>query len=201
MKLLTYLSTAVIALSVSTTVLANDEPQKFNPHSVGLQWGGGGLEYKNKDTDGEGVAQSYLYYNYQFVPHFYAEIGVMGGNDIDWECDTDSQGNRDCYSDNNNKIELDMDNFDFGAVVVALKTDLVLSKRNSLYAKVGAMFYDYQFDMNRNQVVDEDGTGLLIEGGWQYRWDNGWGINASFQNQNMDDLKISTFNMGVSFAF
>ena len=123
MKLLAYFSITMVALLLSTSVNAHEDKQEFKTHSVGLQWGGGGLEYKSNDTDGEGVGQSYLYYNYQFKPHFYAEVGLMGGEDIDWECDIDSNGHRDCYSDDNNKIELNMDNFDFGAMVIAFKTD------------------------------------------------------------------------------
>lgn len=44
MKLLTYLSTAVVALSISTAALAEIK----SPHSVGLQLGGGSMEYKDK---------------------------------------------------------------------------------------------------------------------------------------------------------
>ena len=87
------------------------------------------------------------------------------------------------------------------AVVFALKTDLSLSKRNRLFAKVGAAFYDYQIDLDHSRVTDEDGTGLFLEAGWEYRWDNGFGLNASLQHQDADDLELDTFNIGISYSF
>jgi outer membrane autotransporter protein len=84
---------------------------------------------------------------------------------------------------------------------LALKTDLSLSKRNRLHAKVGAAFYDYQIDLNHTRIADESGTGLFLEVGWEYRWDNGFGLNASLQYQGAGDLDIDTFNVGISYAF
>ena len=62
------------ALSISTFSFADEIK---TTHSVGLQTGVGGLEHKGKDTDGQGVGHSYLYYNYQFMPNYYAEIGLV----------------------------------------------------------------------------------------------------------------------------
>jgi len=199
MKLLTAITTAILALSISSSILANEIK---SPHTVGLQSGGAGLEHNGKDTDGEGVGYSYLYYNYQFMPNFYAEIGLIGGEDVDdWKCIKKNSDNYVCHSDDSDDFELQADDFEFGAIVFALKTDLKLSKRNTLYAKVGAEFYDYNFEMNRKKIIDEDGVGLLMEAGWEYRWDNGMGINTSLQLHDMGDLEMTAFNIGLSYAF
>ncbi len=199
MKLFNTLAASLIALSVSAAVNAE---QIKTRHTVGLQAGGGGLEYKGKDTDNQGVGTSYLYYNYQFMPGFYLEAGLMGAEDVeDWDCEQKSGGGLECFNDDSDDFELIADDFDFSSVIVALKGEVHASKRNTFYGKLGAEFYDYQFDLKREKIVDKDGTGLFIEAGWQYRWDTGIGLNLAYQVHNLGDLDINTFNIGVSYAF
>jgi hypothetical protein len=203
MKLSNSLTAILLTLSVSTlSINAFADTDLESPHTVGLYSGSGGIEYKGKDTDSEGVGASYLYYNYQFSPSYYVEVGLAGAVDInDWECTDKGQSNWDCFSDYDNQFDLQADNFEYNAVIVALKTDLSLSKRNRLYAKVGAAFYDYRIDLDHTSVADENGTGLFVEAGWEYRWDNGVGLNTSLQHQGAGDLDIDTFNIGISYAF
>lgn len=172
-------------------------------HNVGLQVGGAGIEYKNKDSDGQGVGASYLYYNYQFMDGVYAEAGLLNAQDVDdwaciktgerYECKTDEVKAKD--------FELEADNFKLNALVLALKGELKVSKRNSFYGKIGVSFYDYKLDVKRTKVADEDGTGLFLEAGWQYRWDNGIGFNLALQQHGMGDLDLGSFNLGVSYSF
>ena len=203
MKLSNSLTALLLALSASTfSINAFADDNAESPHTVGLQSGGGGIEYKGKDTDGEGVALSYLYYNYQFASRYYLEVALAGAVDFeDWECSEKGDASWDCLSDYDNKFDLQADNFEYDAVIVALKTDLSLTKRNRLYAKEGAAFYDYQLDLDHTRIADENGIGLLVEAGWEYRWDNGFGLNASLQYQGAGDLDIDTFNVGISYAF
>lgn len=203
MKLSNSITAILLALSASTfSINAFADYDVESPHTVGLQSGGGGIEYKGKDTDGEGVGVSYLHYNYQFAPNYYLEVGLAGAVDIeDWECTEKGDASWDCLSDYDNKFDLQADHFEYGAVILALKTDLSLSKRNSLFAKVGAAFYNYQVDLDHSRVADENGTGLFAEAGWEYRWDNGFGLSTSLQYQDAGDLEINSFNVGISYAF
>ncbi|GLX77977.1 membrane protein [Thalassotalea insulae] len=199
MKFVNYMMATMIAFAGPTMVNAE---QMKTQHSIGLQVGGGGLEYKGKDTDNQGVGTSYLYYNYQFMPGLYLEAGLLGAEDVeDWQCKNNAGGSLECFNDDTEHVELLADDFDFGSVIVALKGELKVSKRNAFYAKIGAEFYDYQFDLEREKIVDEDGTGIYAEAGWQYRWDAGIGLNAGFQMHNLGDLDMSTFNIGVSYLF
>jgi len=203
MKLSKSFTAILLTLSVSTfSINAFADYGVESPHSVGLQVGGGGIEFKGKDTDGEGVGLSYLYYNYQFAPSYYFEVAFVDAEDInDWKCNEKAENDWDCFSDYDNTFQLKADNFEYSAVVFALKTDLSLSKRNRLFAKVGAAFYDYQIDLDHTRVTDKDGTGLFLEAGWEYKWDNGFGLNASLQYQDAGDLDLDTFNVGISYNF
>jgi opacity protein-like surface antigen len=196
MKLLTSLATGIIALTISTASFADIK----TPHSVGFQLGGGSMEYKGEE--GEGFGSSYLYYNYQFAPFYSVEVGLLGGTDADWDCKKTS-GEWKCYSDDDKHdiFELDADDLELNALVVALKTDLALSKRNKLYAKAGLSYYNYELELDSQRIADEDGVGFMLEGGWEYRWDMGIGMNVGLQYQKMGDLKSNTLNIGMSYAF
>lgn len=176
--------------------------QMRNSHHVGFQAGSGGVEYEERNSDGQGVGHSYLYYNYQFIPHYYLEAGVLAGGDINnWGCKNSVNGNLECRTDDSHNFEFNADSFDYNALTIAFKTDLKLSKRNKLYGKFGAEFYEYEFKFDHQKTIDEDGVGLLLEAGWEYRWDNGMGINASMQYHDMSDLEMRALNIGVSYAF
>ncbi len=199
MKHLSKLSALIIAVSLSAGALAQDVKPT---HTIGLQSGGGGLEYKGKDTDGQGVGVGYLYYNYRFMPNFSFEAGLLGAEDVDdWQCDKGDNSKFTCYSDDSDDFELQADNFEFGSMILAIKGEYQLSEHNLFYAKLGAEFYGYQFDLNRDEIVDKEGTGLFVEAGWEYRWDNGMGINLALQNHDLGNLEMNSFNIGVSYAF
>jgi opacity protein-like surface antigen len=198
MKHTTQITPLLLALAVSYSAQA----EISSPHSIGLTISGGGIDYKGKDTDGVGVAQSYLYYNYQFSPHYYLEVGVTNSEDFDdWECDSTGESSWDCRSDHNNSFALDADNYSQDGLIIAAKTDLALSKRNSLYAKVGAEFYQYDLSLAQNKFADESGVGLFVEAGWEYRWDNSIGINAGVWHHDLGDLESTSINLGLSYAF
>ena len=198
MKLLTIFTPLLLAAAVSFSASAEVE----SPHSVGLAFSGGGIDYKGKDTDGTGVGQSYLYYNYQFSPHYYLEVGLARAEDVDdWKCDNDGENSWDCRADGNNHFSLDVDNYSQDSLIVAFKTDLSLSKRNSLYAKLGAEFYEYELSVDHNKIADESGVGLYLEAGWQYRWDNGMGMNVGVQHHDLGDLERTNVSVGVSYSF
>ncbi len=198
MKLLNLITASLMSLSISTSVLADVE----TPHSAGIQFGGGGLEYKGKGNDGEAVGQSYLYYNYQFSPDNFVEIGLTNGEDVaDWECDQNDQGQWNCFSDDDNNFDLLADDIEYASIVIAFKRTLALSERNSLYGKIGAVLYDYEISRNHSDIADESGVGYMAEAGWQYRWDTGIGMNVGLQWQDMGDLELQTFNVGVNYAF
>ncbi|GHF77189.1 membrane protein [Thalassotalea marina] len=188
----------LIAACLSSATLAEEFTKQ---HTMGLQAGGGGVKFKGKDSDGQGVGNSYWYYNYKFLEHFSGEVGLMTATDIDdWEC-TKINGVFDCRTDESDDFELPYDNFELGALILAVKGEFKITKRNSFYGKIGASFYDYQFDVERKEVIDENGTGLFLEAGWQYRWDNGFGINFGLQKHDMGDLEYDVANLGVNYVF
>lgn len=196
MKLSTFLSSAICALTLSTAAYADTRPT----HSFGVQLGGGDIEYKGQEAEDFGT--SYLFYNYQFASFYSLEVGLLGGSDNDWDC-RQTFGEFECFSDDNKDdlFELNADSIDLGALVVAIKTDLSLSQRNKLYGRVGLSYYRYDIELHSQTIADESGVGYLLEGGWEYRWDTGIGMNVGLQFNKMGDLESNNLNIGISYGF
>ncbi|QBG36018.1 outer membrane beta-barrel protein [Litorilituus sediminis] len=211
LKSITALSVLSLAM-FSQTSLAN-EPLQIDDrkHSFGLVTGVASGEYKNSRSDGDGFAQAYLFYNYQLFNNFSIELAYTRAKEIDdwdWDCDEveDDEKWVCTYEDDSDPLfnlpanELEMDGF-----VFAVKGHLPISQRNSLYAKVGAQYYDYDFGYDDNNIIaapkGDSGTGLFLEAGWQYRWNCGIGMNVGLRYQDMGDLTFTSPNVGISYAF
>ncbi|WP_444995654.1 outer membrane beta-barrel protein [Aliikangiella sp. IMCC44359] len=205
MKKQLLISTILFALS-SNIVQANevsaDSTTSQSKHTFGFQISNGSAEYKGSSDDGDGIGQSYLYYNYKLSPTYSIEAGINGGTDVDdWECSKEYDDDWECHSNNDPFFNLQANKLSYGGLVLALKANFQLTEKNSLYAKIGGQFYDYEFSRSSVKLDKDDGFGAVVEAGWQYRWHSGWGINAGMTYMDMGDLKTTTLNTGVSYAF
>ena len=190
----------IVLATSSLGVIAEETESKL--HSFGLALGNGGAEYKGSSADGDGIAQFYAHYNYQFSPKYSLEVGVLGGADVDdWRCSEQSNDEWVCRSENRPFFDIQADELNYNSVVLAAKGELKISKRNSLYAKLGGQFYDYEFSRNDVKLDDDSGFGLFVEGGWQIEWMSGWGMNAGVQYLDMGDLETHSLNVGASYSF
>ena len=96
---------------------------------------------------------------------------------------------------------MNADEVEYSNLVVAIKGKLPLSQRNSLYAKIGAQYYDYDINRGNKTIVSDADIGLYLAAGWQYRWDMGLGMNAGYETYDMGDLTTFTLNVGISYQF
>jgi|LLEM01.1.fsa_nt_gi hypothetical protein len=199
MKLLNSALTTLLSLSLISTAVYCEESK----HTVGLVAGIASGEYKNSSKDGDGFIQSYLFYNYQVIDNFSVEIGYNGATEYDsWDCKEDHNDNWTCsWSENNKIFNMDVDDFELDGLVAAIKGNIVISKRNSLYGKIGAQYYDFEFTGNDHYIEGDSGTGLFLEAGWQYVWDLGIGMNVGVRYQDMGDLTLTSSNVGISYSF
>ena len=199
MKVLTAASLSLL-LAFSHASFANQQDQKV--HSYGIQLSAGGADYKNSSADGDGVGQLYGYYNYHFSPLLALEVGLNIGTEADdWECKEINNDNFDCRRNNQSLFDLDVDDLDYQNLVVAAKTQIEITQRNSFYAKLGANYFDYELSRGNTKVEDDSGLGLFAELGWQYRWDNGIGMNVGYQVFDMKDLDTYNITSGISYRF
>lgn len=172
-------------------------------HTVAIDVGVSSGEFKGSSKDSDGIGLSYIYYNYQAFDNISFEAGYISGYQFDdWDCEEDRHDNWTCRFDDDDKIfSLRADDFSLDGFVLAVKGDLPLSKRNSLYGKVGAQYYDYDFSFNNRTVEEDSGVGAFIEGGWQYRWDMGIGMKVGLRYQDLGDLTLTSSNVGISYSF
>jgi len=199
MKLLSLTTASLLSLSLLSSFSYAEEEEEA-PNSYGLVLGIASAEYKNSTQDGNGIVQAYLFYNYQVVEHFSVEVAYSAGLSSNWDCDEKRDNDWECTNDapifglRANEMELN-------SIIVAVKGETPLSQRNSLYAKVGAQFYDYEFNRDGRFVEGDDGTGLFLEAGWQFQWDSGLGMNVGLRYQDLGELTLKSPNVGISYSF
>ena len=204
MKTLFAISALTIATCASSAYADSIEETTgtFKQHTFGVSIASGGAKYKGSSADGDGVAHIYGHYNFNFNKAFSLEVGVAAGSDLDdWDCEEVYDDEWECRSDNDRIFGLAANELYYGNLVFAIKGELELSPSNSLYAKVGGNFYDYQFERYNIDLDSDDGVGAFLEAGWQFKWQSGWGINAGFQHMDMGDLDVTSLNVGGSFSF
>ena len=194
---------SLVAISLlSLSLLSSYASAQDRPHSVGLVTGAASGEYKNSSQDGDGFAQAYFFYNYQVFDNFSVELAYNTAAELDsWECNETSDDKWTCGTNNKPMFGLRADAMELDGFVIAIKGEAPISKRNSVYVKLGAQHYDYKFTRNDNFVEGEDGTGVFFETGWQYQWDCGIGMNAGLRYQDMGELTLKSPNVGISYSF
>ena len=201
MTRLNKISVSIIAVLTTLGLSSVVNAASKSPHSVGVQLSGGSAEYKDSKQDGDGVAQLYFHYNYAFSDIWSVEVGLNTAAEADkWKC-TDSKDKFVCEKQNNKLFNLNADKLNYSNVVVAGKGQYALTKRNSLYGKLGVQFYDYDIKNDKTTLAEDDGLGLFAEAGWQYKWDNGLALNAGLQTMKMGDLKVSGSTIGLKYHF
>jgi len=198
MKISSIVTASLLSLSLlSTYTIAQDQQ-----HSVGIVAGVAGGEYKNSTQDGDGFAQAYFFYNYQALENFSVEVAYNTAAELNiWECEEKHNDSWTCSENNKTMFGMLANEFELDGFVVAIKGQAPISQRNSLYAKLGAQYYDYEFSRNGNHLEGEDGIGVLFEAGWQYQWDMGIGMNVGLRYQDMGELTLKSQNVGISYAF
>lgn len=143
-----------------------------------------------------------FFYNYQALEHFSVEVAYNAAIELDsWECEEKYDDKWTCDTNNKPMFGLLATEFELDGFVVAIKGQIPISQRNSLYGKLGAQYYDYSFSRNGYTVESEYGTGVLFEAGWQYQWDMGIGMNVGLRYQDLGDLTLKSQNIGISYAF
>ncbi len=198
MKLSTLATVSLLSLSLLSSFSYAQDRQ----HSIGLVTGAASGEYKNSSQDGDGFAQAYLFYNYQVLENFSVELAYNTAVELDsWECEETSDDRWSCGTNDKPMFGLLANEMELDGFVVAIKGQAPLSKNNSLYAKLGAQYYDYKFSRNDHFVEGETGTGVFFEAGWQYRWNCGIGMNVGLRYQDMGELTLKSPNVGISYSF
>jgi hypothetical protein len=191
---------SVITASFSVCSIANT---LANPHSFGGHIAAGELEFRDSKASDNSVAQVYAFYNYALTEQFSLEAGLNIGLDIDnWDCYEDTYDDWHCTTRNNKSMfGLGVDEVEYSNIVAAVKGIVPLSKRNSLYAKLGANYYDYELSRNHRTLYSDTGLGLYVAAGWQYEWDSGIGMNVGLEKYQMGSLDSLTSNIGISYRF
>ena len=167
-------------------------------NTVGVNAGSGSISFKGKDSKNQSVWKINGFYNMKLSEHFSIETGLSFANDLD---DLECKYNQDDYVVKCVNKDLYADKFEYRAIYIAARAQVALSKRNSLYGKIGANYFDYDLRLFQGANIDDNSLGWQSEIGWQYQWDNGLGIQAGLQYSDAGDVELNTTHLGISYSF
>ncbi|CCQ12489.1 hypothetical protein PALB_34280 [Pseudoalteromonas luteoviolacea B = ATCC 29581] len=189
-------------IALSTVLFASNLALANNDHKIGLELQGGNATYKSSSQDGDGVSSVYLYYSYQFDPLYSLEVGfIRGGESENWNCTDINDYKIECNKEKYAYFGLGADELNFHNFVVATRMEWDLTTNSHLYAKAGLHHYDYNIQKNNSNIASENGISYLVEGGWEYQWQNGIGANIALRHVDMGHLDITTWGAGISYRF
>ncbi|QFU23988.1 porin family protein [Shewanella eurypsychrophilus] len=184
----TWLTLAVPALTFSQFVGADE-----SRHYIGGTLGYGFHDFETKEHGTANFSDSItadIYYRYMVNDNFGVEVGGMSG----------SGGAFSIFSD----IWHDVKSLSYRGVRTSAYGKLPLSASNSLYAKAGAthQWIDYDITQDKDRLgVSETDSGFYGAIGWEFRFNNGLGLNAEYQYVPMSNLTLKSYNVGVNYAF
>ena len=180
----------ILLATVSTAIMPQltlaSENLNDKVHTFSFETGFGNSDYDKGVSSDDGVAHASFRYSYEILPTYEVELGYTVGSDVD---DFLFLG---LFED----VELDYEAFTLSA-----QKSWSISKRNSLYAKLGTSSFDYEYTENDKVLVDDSGMGFVAGVGWQLRFPSGFGLSAGFEYHQMKDLKVKAYTLGMNYKF
>lgn len=92
--------------------------------------------------------------------------------------------------------------FNYEAARLGVELRLPLPRRNHLFLRGGANFYEYDVKDDGDTVFSEDGTKPWFQAGWRMQFASGLGITAMYEYQEFDpDVELETVAFGIRYSF
>jgi hypothetical protein len=181
------LKTLLLSLCLSCSYSFASE----RPHSIDLDANIGVIVSSHNQATEElndlSTSHGALSYNYQIYQQVMLGVGYLRGDSSDFSLSLDA------FTDS--RLEYD-------ALFVQANFQLPLSKRNLLFADVKVLKYNYDIINDDKVSSDDGGTDIGLSVGWQYKFDSGFGLKASYDDLSLGaDISIDTFSLGISYHF
>ncbi len=179
-----------IGLLLSANVLASEEvPSAINSNVVGVNLGFGtqDLEVQGLEIDdGSDNWALDIYYRRMLSNNWGIEVGHHSG----------TAGIARAFA----SVLDDLSDVDYKGIKLAGYGRFNAAENSYFYGKLGANFHNVDFTYGKTEY-DESGVGAFVAAGWEYTFKSGIALNLEIQHLPMDELKVTTFNYGMSYHF
>jgi len=156
----------------------------FAQQHIAVGVGVGSLDNENTDPN---LGQFFIEYNYLLSLPWSFQVRYLVGDSDDFNLVLD-----DILTEN----DLEMN-----SLILALRADHKLSNQFSLYATMGANFYEYKTRYRQRNIRDESGGGFAGAIGGQYQLNQNWSLGAEYQYLDFGDANSNTFNLKLGYHF
>jgi len=180
----------ISTLVLSTNVIANQNEQVENPHSVFVAIGFGDTELNNKNNsnksyDFDSNASSQIGYRYQINDIFSVETRYINSSSI---------GFKQVVS-----LGLLDGSIDYNTFAFSGQARKSLTQNSYIYGSVGFANYDWEYKTKESKVNDS-GFASLYSLGYRYQWSK---VELAIEHQwlDMGDIKATNFSTEVGYRF
>ncbi len=178
---------ALVLLMTSAQCFAVDNSNNEKNHVLGIQLGFTSVnsEITSERSDGGTVAG--INYGYQFNPTWAINAGVLFG---------DSLCLITCPQDMSTIRTMDYDSY-----LLTIKGSVPISKRWSVFGKLGANSYNLEFSGDDRASLLNNGVGGVLAAGFNFRAYNGFGLDIEVTLLDMDIVSATSTTVNVSYMF
>ncbi|BDY06156.1 outer membrane beta-barrel protein [Ferrimonas sp. YFM] len=144
-------------------------------------------ELRGESPDEELAFQGYIGYEYLLNENFALGIDYLAGDGMDVEL----------------LVGIDDGSFNYSAWELTARGTAWVSQRNSLYATLRAIQYDYDVETSEGRRLwDDSGLGGGMTLGWRYQFDMGLGLGVSASYRKLgSDTELVSFGYNLSYRF
>jgi opacity protein-like surface antigen len=171
-RTVTRLLIALVLPLVSPTSLANN----YIEASFGIAW----LASENSALDSNTYAPSRIFYGYQMGENVFIETGYLAGDNYD----------------DKKKDDLAVDMF-----FVALKSAHQINRKYAVYAKTGAVVYQYELKNEDASISKENGLGLIVSAGYEFTLEKSISVGLEYEYLNSVRFNSNTLFANVKYEF
>jgi len=90
---------------------------------------------------------------------------------------------------------------DYDSYLLTLKGSVPISKRWSVFGKLGANSYDLEFSGDDRVSLVNNGVGGVLAAGFNFRAYNGFGLDIEVTLLDMDIVSATSTTVNVSYMF
>ncbi len=181
----------VLSVVITSLLVLVHQPVFAQTNNVGVSLGIGSMHVDDAASDDETNVSwtGAIEYERRFYPSFSAKVSGHIGNASSVKTEEIGEATT---------SERDVD---YKAISLSAVGYYHLSQNHELYLSAGVNANKVKMDSKSGTSTDKDGIGYTVQAGWQYHFNKRIALQVSMQRLGLEDIDITTANIGAIVSF
>lgn len=180
---------APLLLAIMQSCLAEDTFSNSGKHYIfGVNFGVGEINTDLPSEEDNSEFTGGIFYGYQYNSKWTINAGFAAGSSID--CIIACLDDLSLYR-----------SAEYNSYILNIKRSLPLSRRWSVFGKLGANYYNSKFYGAHIDKITDRGVGALLATGFDFRAFNGFGVGFEAKWLDMGDINATNYTVNFSHMF